>query len=1297
MFTLGVSVVAYGQCLTDFTKLVPEPSLNQTQSFGNSISMYDDLLVIGVPNNDSLGRIAGIVRIYQRVNEHWKQIASLAPSDARDAMQFGLSVKISQDYILVGAGGYPRKVYLFKKPPGGWVSQTELTSFTVPNAVLFGLGAIGSIAISEDQQTIAITDPYYEIQDAPYNSFGAVFVFHKQPADEWSGAIVPVMIYAPEPDVVDFARGGVVIHGDRVITSAPYTGSGPGAIFIFRDPVGDFANPVLEATLTSGSSTETFFLGYKNVALNDDGIFASAVINTSSDEGKVSVLFYEKPTSGVWADALPTCTIHSYGDALLSGFVNLSANADGIYASHLSEDGSGTFTLLKKGPAGWCDPEAELIDEFTPDPAQLIFSYGMVSTASQVSHAAVGFVPHPDNDQAQLSLKVFSKEPDGAWSSQLIYPKEKSTSGHRYGNDILGFEDYLFVGAPYDGTIKRNGGAVYAYKKNGTAWEETGKILMPLKGRYDDVFGTALATDGTQLAVGATGFEEHGRVFIYKKRSADWSDTELVQEIELPEDMLTVFSYGDNLAMNRDWLLIPYVQNNPARIMMAIYKYNGSMWEYFQVVEIGSANILDKFTTLSVDIEGETAIAGSLIIERNQTTGLWEPRYRLSPSDPEPMRISPDFTHWITNGAMFGHQVDISNNTIFISAPTKDHDTVWDVGAVYVYTKKPWESWSSRTETAKILPRIKEERELFGYSLKALGNTLIVGAPGADYTKDGAARNKPGRAYVFQSKDYFWQDVGPLIDFTGDSFVKDYFGMAVNLDESDFFIGAPIEDIATGKISGSVYVTPTPPILMLVPPVCSNLNTVDLLGYPFGGTWSGPGIVDAGEGIFDPAVSGVGEHEFTYVTPSCTYAGKLKIRVEAPVEAKLNVEPEKLVCENSSVINVPVSVRAEENYLYQWYFREGSTDPFFPLNEKEASMNATQRGEYMARVYNEVCQSFSPVVTIRNESVDLTLAPIGKICQDDASGVELTGSPDGGTWSGAGVSGNRFYSKGLPDLTYTLKYKFTSSNNCIYEEPMQVVVERMEVPAINRGSGNLCSDGTVKINSASAFDADVNYAWEWKDAGAIDFVPIDEGGTSTTVSARGSARLMADNGKCVTRSNVITIDDSTFKVNVMPAEQELKTCNGDPVTLSVQHAGMQTYQWFYQETSEATSQLLDDQRTNSLTAATSGYYYAIIHSGLCEVTIPRKSVTVTPEESIFVPNVFTPNGDGFNDAFQIESNAGPINFRITNRHGKLIYTGNSSSGWTGDGVSSGIYYWYIDHNTCEGTPRTLKGTVHLMR
>ena len=107
-----------------------------------------------------------------------------------------------------------------------------------------------------------------------------------------------------------------------------------------------------------------------------------------------------------------------------------------------------------------------------------------------------------------------------------------------------------------------------------------------------------------------------------------------------------------------------------------------------------------------------------------------------------------------------------------------------------------------------------------------------------------------GRAYIFRAEDYLWQTVVPLVDFTGESFEKDYYGISVYMDETDFMIGASIEDLEGAKLSGAVYVTPTPPILKLMPPVCATGGLIDLFGYPFIGTWSGPGIVNPAEGIF---------------------------------------------------------------------------------------------------------------------------------------------------------------------------------------------------------------------------------------------------------------------------------------------------------------------------------------------------------------------------------------------------------------------------------------------------------------
>jgi hypothetical protein len=49
-----------------------------------------------------------------------------------------------------------------------------------------------------------------------------------------------------------------------------------------------------------------------------------------------------------------------------------------------------------------------------------------------------------------------------------------------------------------------------------------------------------------------------------------------------------------------------------------------------------------------------------------------------------------------------------------------------------------------------------------------------------------------------------------------------------------------------------------------VPPLCTTSDMYDMTASPAGGSWSGPGIVDAQEGSFSPAVAGAGNHIIRY-------------------------------------------------------------------------------------------------------------------------------------------------------------------------------------------------------------------------------------------------------------------------------------------------------------------------------------------------------------------------------------------------------------------------------------------------
>ena len=96
-------------------------------------------------------------------------------------------------------------------------------------------------------------------------------------------------------------------------------------------------------------------------------------------------------------------------------------------------------------------------------------------------------------------------------------------------------------------------------------------------------------------------------------------------------------------------------------------------------------------------------------------------------------------------------------------------------------------------------------------------------------------------------------------------------------------------------------------------------------------------------------------------------------------------------------------------------------------------------------------------------------------------------------------------------------------------------------------------------------------------------------------------------------------------------------------------------------------------------------------------------VTVKPEVHLFIPNAFSPNGDGNNDLFKVVG--GPFEFfhlSIYNRWGTLVYeSDNESDGWDGRyrGLPQAVgTYIYIVRATDEfGVPFTREGNVILLR
>jgi gliding motility-associated-like protein len=109
----------------------------------------------------------------------------------------------------------------------------------------------------------------------------------------------------------------------------------------------------------------------------------------------------------------------------------------------------------------------------------------------------------------------------------------------------------------------------------------------------------------------------------------------------------------------------------------------------------------------------------------------------------------------------------------------------------------------------------------------------------------------------------------------------------------------------------------------------------------------------------------------------------------------------------------------------------------------------------------------------------------------------------------------------------------------------------------------------------------------------------------------------------------------------------------------------------------------------------------------CELSANSAVVTASSDnpfgDNVYVPNAFTPNGDGKNDTFLAYSNnMQKIMLSVYNQWGELIYrTTDKSAGWDGTYKGHdqpvGVYVYYLEATMIDGHSVNKKGTVTLLR
>ncbi len=106
----------------------------------------------------------------------------------------------------------------------------------------------------------------------------------------------------------------------------------------------------------------------------------------------------------------------------------------------------------------------------------------------------------------------------------------------------------------------------------------------------------------------------------------------------------------------------------------------------------------------------------------------------------------------------------------------------------------------------------------------------------------------------------------------------------------------------------------------------------------------------------------------------------------------------------------------------------------------------------------------------------------------------------------------------------------------------------------------------------------------------------------------------------------------------------------------------------------------------------------------------KLTIVVRKNHRVFVPNAFSPNGDGYNDEFRIYAGPEAVKIRsflVFNRWGETVWEyynftpGDPASGWNGEHrgqlMDPGVFTWFAEVEFADGLVELFEGSVVLMR
>ena len=186
--------------------------------FGRSVAVSGDYIVVGAFGDDLTGEDEGAAYVFKRAGEDWVETGKLTAADAADGDNFGVSVGVDADVAIVGAfldnrGGVDQgAAYIFQRSGEDWTEMDKLTAPVPQHDVLFGV----SVGVSGKFAVVGAifenhTDDFFKTDE------GAAYLFERS-GDDW---LEVERLTTRYPADSDHFGSSVAIRDGFVVVGAP--------------------------------------------------------------------------------------------------------------------------------------------------------------------------------------------------------------------------------------------------------------------------------------------------------------------------------------------------------------------------------------------------------------------------------------------------------------------------------------------------------------------------------------------------------------------------------------------------------------------------------------------------------------------------------------------------------------------------------------------------------------------------------------------------------------------------------------------------------------------------------------------------------------------------------------------------------------------------------------------------------------------------------------------------------------------------------------------------------------------